>query len=310
MSEHKVVESFPDIPRSYTRRNGDWVQEGGNNSIIVLGTDRADFGPADTDIGLGTVEAEGGGAGTGCALISVGRKDEDGNPDFDADDSFLYLAMKTEVDKNMGTDDVVDDSGPAPAILAKSDNIRVVFRDTLKISLENEERNDYIYINNEMTKISQNDGVDVVMDKDTITIECSENSIVINRGDGTINITSKSEVNVYTKTAYVKADDSVTIESPTVDIIGPGDTTIDGTLHVKGAVTMDQTLDVAIKTTCPVIAVGQIVTGPGAGPSTMQGPLTVSGDVTGGGKSLDNHTHKLAASAKAGPDVVATLLPS
>ena len=171
MSVHKVVESFPQIPRSFTRRGADWVQEGGNNSIIVLGTDRADFGPADTDTGLGTVEAPGGGVGTGCALISVGRKDQDGNPDFDVDDSFLYLAMKTEVDKNMGTDDVVSDTGPAPGFLAKSDNIRVVFRDTLKISFENEERNDYIFMNRDMTKVSFNEDLDIIMEKDTITIE-------------------------------------------------------------------------------------------------------------------------------------------
>lgn len=164
MSVHKVVELFPEIPRSFTRRGADWVQEGGNNSIIVLGTDRASFGPADTDTGLGTVEAPGGGVGTGCALISVGRKDEDGNPDFDADDSFLYLAMKTEVDKNMGTDDVVSDTGPAPGFLAKSDNVRVVFRDSLKISFENEERNDYIFMNQDMTKVSFNEDLDVIME--------------------------------------------------------------------------------------------------------------------------------------------------
>jgi len=316
MSTRKIVESFPDIPRSYTRRVGDWVQEGANNTIIILGTDRADFGPADVDVGLGSAEADGEGKGTGCALISVGRKDEEGNPDFDTDDSFLYLAMKTEVDKNMGTDDVVDDSGPAPAILAKSDNIRVVFRDTLKISLENEERNDYIYINNEMTKISQNDGVDIVMDKDTITIECSENSVVINRGDGTINITSKSEVNVYTKTAYVEADDvkvdasnSVTVDCKTatvnatskLDVTSPM-STFNGNMTVVGTVS------------CGPISAPSISTGGPAqfppGPSTMKGPLKVENEVTGNGKELSTHTHKLAGTAKGGPDISTTVAPT
>lgn len=318
MSTRKVVESFPDIPRSYTRRVGDWVQEGGNNSIIVLGTDRADFGPADVDVGLGTTEADGNGKGTGCALISVGRKDQDGNPDFDIDDSFIYLAMKTEVDKNMGIDDVAKpqevefDVGAAPAILAKSDHIRAVFRGTLKIVLENEERNDYIYINKDKTIVSQNEGVFVVMDKDTITVECSENSVVINRGDGTINITSKSKVNVYTKTAYVEADDvavkatkSVKVDCTTatvnatskLDVTSPM-STFNGNMTVVGTVS------------CGPISAPSISTGGPAGfppgQSTMKGPLVVENEVTGNGKNLSTHTHLLLANAKAGPDVLGT----
>jgi phage gp45-like len=216
----------------------------------------------------------------------------------------------------MGTEDVVSDSGVAPAILAKSDNVRVVFRDTLKISLENEERNDYIYINNEMTKISQNDGVDIVLEKDVITIESSENSIVINRADGTINITSKSEVNVYTKTAYVEADDvkvnandSVTVDCKTatvnatskLDVTSPM-STFNGNMTVVGTVS------------CGPISAPSISTGGPSqfppGPSTMAGPLTVADEVTGKGKNLSTHIHDLAAKVKVGPDVVPTLPPT
>lgn len=132
-----------DVP-SFTRRVGDYVVQGSNNTIGIFGTDRAKKGPATIDDGLGTLEAAGGGKGTGVVHFIAGRGNKDGNPDLDADLSYLYLAMKTDVDKNLGLTGVEADAGQGPAGIIKSDTVRLVFRKDIKISTADGKT--YIYI--------------------------------------------------------------------------------------------------------------------------------------------------------------------
>jgi hypothetical protein len=248
---HKVVEVYPAVPRTFTRRQGDWCQEGGNNTLVVMGTDRAKNGPATIDDGLGTIEADGAGAKTGAYLAVVGRKDPNGDPDHSLDDAFLYLAMKTAVDENLGTTFESDDTGPAAII--KSDHVRLAFRKNLKVSATKKAThvffdNDHLHADIQgKVKLS----LDVDGDSSSATIDVQGNTIVIN-SDGSITLTSNNKVTVSTKsvtidtndvtvnsdTAIVNAGSSAKINTPTLSIEGPGDTTIAGKLTVTGLATL------------------------------------------------------------------------
>lgn len=120
-----------DVP-GFVRRIGDWFAQGSNNALIFLGTDRAKNGPASIDDGLGSVKSAGAGKGTGSALVVVGRKDKDGNPDFKSDSAYLYLSMNTDGDVNCGST-MEGDAGKGAYGIMKSDGVRIVGRKTAKI---------------------------------------------------------------------------------------------------------------------------------------------------------------------------------
>lgn len=124
----KVVEK---VPARFIRRQGDWVQEGANNTLLILGTDR----PAAPDSGLGHVDSDGGGKGAGTIHAVVGRTDI--NPNFDTDSSFVYISQKTKVDENMKLAGVGPaDADAGPAIAMRSDDVRVAARERIKISID------------------------------------------------------------------------------------------------------------------------------------------------------------------------------
>jgi hypothetical protein len=128
MSYDLIQEEVP----GFVRRIGDWVAQGSNNALIVLGTDRAKKGPASIDDGLGSVKSPGGGKSSGSALVVVGRKDKDGNPDLDKDSAYLYLSMNTDGDASTGS--VMEgDAGKGAYGIMKSDGVRVIGRRTAKI---------------------------------------------------------------------------------------------------------------------------------------------------------------------------------
>lgn len=120
----------------FTKRIGDYVAQGSNNTIMIMGTDRAKKGPATIADGLGHAKAAGGGKGAGSIHLIAGRKDKDGNPNMDKDAAFLYLSMNTEVDKNLGLSSVEGDAGKAPAAVLKADTVRIVVRKDLKFSFD------------------------------------------------------------------------------------------------------------------------------------------------------------------------------
>lgn len=119
----------------FIRRLGDQTFQGSNNSLIVLGTDRAAPGPATIDSGLGRPGASDKGRGSGAIHMIVGRKDLDGNPDFDKDSSYLYLSMRTDVDGNLGSTFEGSDSSVS-AVVAKGDAIRIDGRKNVKIFID------------------------------------------------------------------------------------------------------------------------------------------------------------------------------
>lgn len=315
MSVHKVVEVFPDVPRTFTRRQGDWAQEGGNNAIIVLGTDRAKAGPATIDDGLGTIEAEGQGYKAGAILAAVGRKDPNGNPDQDRDDAFIYLAMKTKADENLGTTFESNDTGPAAIV--KSDHVRFVFRKNLKISAT--EKATHAFLDGDHLHVNIQGKVRVDLDVSdqgsSAQIDVQGNTITI-RDDGSITIQSSNRVVVNTQTAEVHAASSALVQSPQVIIDSPdtrmtGKLTVAGESHLNGG------------TATPVLGTGGIVAAPGQGASVpssatgmkvnghveVNGDVNVSEDVVAAGKSLDKHTH-LVGGFKGGDEVRTTNPPT
>ena len=214
----KIIES---VPVSFIRRAGDWAQEGGNNALLVLGTDRArSGGPATIDDGLGTVDADGGGKGTGTITAVVGRKDlEGGNPDINADDASLYLSQKTAVDDNLGTSFETIDVGPA--IVAKSDHLRFVFRNNLKIAATGKET--HVFLDESGLHVDMQGKAKLTLDVSdssaVVRVEAQGNTITIS-SDGTVTIKSNSEVTVQSK--------SVTIDAQ--------ETSVTGDLSVQGSV--------------------------------------------------------------------------
>jgi hypothetical protein len=141
-----------EIPQ-FVRRIGDHVLQGSNNTLIVLGTDRAKRGAATIDDGLGSIRSDGGGKGAGAIIIVAGRKDKQGNPDLDKDSSVLYLSMKTDVDKNVGTDSVEKDSGRVAGAILRSDSTRILGRSDVKVAVDG---GSYIFLGSDVTVCKSN----------------------------------------------------------------------------------------------------------------------------------------------------------
>jgi len=116
-----------DVPE-FVKRVGDRVIAGSNNSMIVFGTDR----PTDIDSGYGDINSLGGGKRAGSCHIIVGRAGE--NPDPIDDKSFIYLSMKTDVDDNLELT-FEEETNDVAAAVVKSDALRFVARENLKISV-------------------------------------------------------------------------------------------------------------------------------------------------------------------------------
>lgn len=155
----KVIER--DNPRRYIRRIGDWAQEGGNNTILIMGTDRAKAGPATVDDGYGSQP------GTGCIHMIAGRHDPAGNPDMSGDDAYVYLSRKTDVDGNLGLGSVVGSDSAIAAAVVKSDAVRVVGRKNIKIALDG--GGSYVYIDGDQIDIKLGSSyVNIKSDKVTI----------------------------------------------------------------------------------------------------------------------------------------------
>lgn len=162
MSYDIVQEQIP----PFTKRLGDWYAQGSNNALIVLGTDRAKKGPATINDGLGSIKSVNGGKGAGAALIVVGRKDTAGNPDLDKDSAYLYISMKTDGDKHLGTT-MEGDSGQIAYSIMKSDGVRLVARKDVKIA--SDDGKNYFVLNKSSIVIK--------VGSSTITIQ--ENKVVV-----------------------------------------------------------------------------------------------------------------------------------
>ena len=125
-----------DIPIEPEMRDGESCMPGKSNQLIIFGRDR----PASIDTGYGS-EPE-----TGTIHIIIGRKSRD--PSFKDDKSFIYTTMKTDVDKNLGLDGMKGhDAKVGPAIIFKSDNVRIVHRQNGDVRISSEDGKNFIVLN-------------------------------------------------------------------------------------------------------------------------------------------------------------------
>jgi len=132
MSYDIVKEEVP----GFIRRYGDRVIEGSNNVTMICGADRAAPGEAPLDSGHGHINAPGEGKSAGSWHLIAGRSSV--NPNFDTDMSYIYVSMKTDVDKNLQIEDLPSreagtNANETPAAIIKSDSIRFVARKDFRI---------------------------------------------------------------------------------------------------------------------------------------------------------------------------------
>ena len=120
----KVSSEFvPETVQKFHARIGDRVIEGSNNTIIVLGVDRpADVASAPTSPGAGTID------------VVAGRTKVD-DMDLANDKSRIYVTMNSDIDGNFNIN-VGPSAGPSAAIALKSDQIRIVARNGMKLIVE------------------------------------------------------------------------------------------------------------------------------------------------------------------------------
>lgn len=185
MAADVIVEEVP----KFTRRYGDQVFEGSNNTIIILGTDRAKKGPATIDDGLGHVDADEQGKGTGAIHIIAGRAGKD--PNFSDDKAFLYLGMKTKVDTNLDLDAVENAPDPVktPAAVLKSDCVRIVGRKDIKICA-NDDTKHYMFMDGKKIKFKFDSGATMEIVDKKITIKMGSNVIEMDDKKAHIDVSS------------------------------------------------------------------------------------------------------------------------
>jgi hypothetical protein len=115
--EFEIEEGLP-----FVARVGDRVIEGSNDSMIVLGRDRP------SDIGSGQRQR------AGTIDIVTGRSVQD-NMDLSSDKSRIYVTANSDVDGNFSIN-VGESSGPSASIGIKSDQIRIIARNGMKLVVE------------------------------------------------------------------------------------------------------------------------------------------------------------------------------
>lgn len=204
MSSDVVVE---EVPR-FTRRYGDYTVQGSNNTIIIMGTDRAKKGPASIDDGLGHVDASGKGKGTGTIHMIVGRFAND--PDFDKDDSFIYLTRKSKVDTNLDLGGVENKQDNVKGAIIKSDVVRIVGRKDIKVCV-NDDQKHYVFLDGNKFKINFNTSATITIIDKKITIKMGSNEIMMNDSEAHVNVgNTKMKLN----------GSEVKIDSPKIHLTG------------------------------------------------------------------------------------------
>ena len=131
MMSYDIVKE--DVP-GFMRRLGDRVIEGSNNVIVICGADRSAPGEAGLDSGFGHINAADGGVGAGAYHVIAGRTGP--NPNFDTDRSYLYLSMRTDIDKNTVLSGVEFDTNDVSGVILKSDAVRILGRKDIKIHVD------------------------------------------------------------------------------------------------------------------------------------------------------------------------------
>jgi hypothetical protein len=123
MSKDMVYEDVPKV----SRRVGDSVLAGSNNSTIILGRDRN----GSTETGYGSADRPDGGKSAGAIHLVVGRKGED--PSIADDSATLYLSQKSDPDDAAETFFVGQQQSEKSALIGRADCMRFVPRDDFKL---------------------------------------------------------------------------------------------------------------------------------------------------------------------------------
>lgn len=158
--------------RPWRPRSGDWKQEGANNTVISLGTDRVASGPATVD------DVNKTNPGSGAVHIIAGRKDPARNPDLNADDASLYLSQNTDADKTLGLTSIITGYDNAPAAVIKSDNVRAVYRKSTKIA--SDDAKNYMYFDKEKIEIRVGEKTRITIVGEAVLIQVDNSAVVVN----------------------------------------------------------------------------------------------------------------------------------
>lgn len=175
MASDIIIEKVP----PFVKRPSDLVYEGSNNTIIILGTDRAKDGEATRNDGL--LES-----GTGTIHMIAGRKSN--NPSFKDDASFLYVTMKSNIDNNLALQKVEKAQNGVPGIVAKSDVIRIVGRKDIKISTA--DGGTYIFVDGKKVTVKMGSHT-VELDGDKLSADIGQSKIQVHK-NGNINFKNSS----------------------------------------------------------------------------------------------------------------------
>lgn len=119
---------FEDVPR-ISRRVGDCVFAGANNSTILLGRDRV----TGVDTGYGSRSGTGSGRDAGAIHLIVGRSGEDPSPAEDA--ATVFLSTKNDPDAMANTGGFGENRTGKSAAFIRGDCVRIVPRVDLKVSV-------------------------------------------------------------------------------------------------------------------------------------------------------------------------------
>ena len=161
----KMIEPYPE----YAFGDGEKIINNGN-SYIVIGRDRpaskmsGDGGRGDTsafniDIVVGRM------SGQEQSVTSGGQKLYC-DPNFKIDASRIYISQKTDVDENFGLiEGVVGDSKARAAIAMKSDAIRIIGREGIKLVTKTDLKNSQ---NGDITTVK---GVDIIAGNDDTELQ-------------------------------------------------------------------------------------------------------------------------------------------
>jgi len=253
------------VPR-HTKRPGDLVLQGTNNTLISLGTDRASSSGGslgETSSAMvastpdSTMQQDFGGKGTIDIVAGRGQSPDtaapvanntrgfeevdkrptadtnprEGDPEFASDASRVYVSMRTDGDSNFGLEPAGGEPqiNDAPFVVAKSNNVRLIGRSTVRLVAEG---------GNQAT---------VQMVDGKIRIDTAGSFVQIDTGEVSVdaavpvNVRSDISVNVNAPAISVTGGTAVNVNAPTVNVNAPtinmtGEaTTVTGPLTVAGA---------------------------------------------------------------------------
>ena len=261
------------VPR-YTKRPGDLVLQGTNNTLISLGTDRQSGSDAIGVASSAMVQAESGSSmqtellGTGTIDIVAGRgqgasapptatntrnfeevdkrptaatNPQEGDPDYASDLSRVYVSMRTDGDSNFGLVPAGDEDpvNNAPFVVAKSDNVRLVGRNTIRLFAEGGSQATVQMVDGKIRiqagpSYIEIDGDDISVDAPGDVSVKSGNDFSVN-SESVASVTGNQRADLVSNEIAAIAGRNVEITADAgVTVTAPAGVTVNGALAVSG----------------------------------------------------------------------------